>query len=143
VSLVNPRVILVTDRVDLDDQIWRTFLACGKQVHKAESGADLVDAVQNGKDEIITTVINKFESAVDKGLKDTSSNIFVLVDESHRSQYGSFHSKMRQIFENACYIGFTGTPLLKAEKATVLKFGDFIHKYPMQQSAAKISTFKR
>src|SRR5450755_1836805 len=133
-TIVNPRVILVTDRVDLDDQIWRTFLACGKQVHKAESGADLVDAVQNGKAEIITTVINKFESAVDKGLKDTSPNIFVLVDESHRSQYGSFHAKMRQIFENACYIGFTGTPLLKAEKATVLKFGDFIHKYPMQQA---------
>ncbi len=133
-TIVNPRVILVTDRIDLDDQIWRTFLACDKKVHKAESGADLVDAVQKGKAEIITTVINKFESAVDKGLKDTSPNIFVLVDESHRSQYGSFHSKMRQIFENACYIGFTGTPLLKAEKATVLKFGDFIHKYPMQQA---------
>ncbi len=133
-AIVNPRVILVTDRIDLDDQIWRTFLACDKKVHKALSGADLVDAVQNGKAEIITTVINKFESAVDRGLKDTNPNIFVLVDESHRSQYGSFHAKMRQIFENACYIGFTGTPLLKAEKATVIKFGDFIHKYPMQQA---------
>ncbi len=133
-SIINPRVILVTDRVDLDDQIWKTFLACGKQVHKAESGTDLVAAVRAGKADIITAVINKFESVAGKGFQAEDPNIFVLVDESHRSQYGSFHSKMRQIFPNACYIGFTGTPLLKAEKATVVKFGDFIHKYPMQQA---------
>jgi len=135
-TIINPRIILVTDRVDLDDQIWKTFLACGKQVHKAESGTDLVAAVKAGKADIITTVINKFESVVGKGFKDEDPNIFVLVDESHRSQYGSFHAKMRQIFPNACYIGFTGTPLLKAEKATVIKFGDFIHKYPMQQAVS-------
>jgi type I restriction enzyme, R subunit len=135
-TIINPRIILVTDRVDLDDQIWKTFLACGKQVHKAESGHDLVNAVKDGKADIITTVINKFESVVGKGFKDEDPNIFVLVDESHRSQYGSFHAKMRQIFPNACYIGFTGTPLLKAEKATVVKFGDFIHKYPMQQAVS-------
>ena len=133
-AIPNPRVILVTDRVDLDDQIWKTFIACGKKVHKAESGANLIAEVQKGKADIITTVINKFESAAGKYFTDTNPNVFVLVDESHRSQYGSFHSKMRQIFPNACYIGFTGTPLLKVEKATVLKFGDFIHKYPMQQA---------
>ena len=133
-AIVNPRIILVTDRVDLDDQIWKTFLACGKKVHKAESGADLIEAVHSDKFDVITTVINKFEAAVGKGFKDEDPNIFVLVDESHRSQYGSFHSRMRQLFPNACYIGFTGTPLLKAEKATVIKFGDFIHKYPMQQA---------
>lgn len=133
-AIINPRVILVTDRVDLDDQIWRTFLACGKDVQKAASGDDLVTMVKAGKADVITTVINKFESVAGKGFKDENPNIFVLVDESHRSQYGSFHAKMRQIFPNACYIGFTGTPLLKAEKATVVKFGDFIHKYPMQQA---------
>jgi type I restriction enzyme R subunit len=133
-AIINPRVILVTDRVDLDDQIWRTFLACGKDVQKAASGDDLVTKVKAGKADVITTVINKFESVAGKGFKDENPNIFVLVDESHRSQYGSFHAKMRQIFPNACYIGFTGTPLLKAEKATVVKFGDFIHKYPMQQA---------
>ena len=133
-AISDPRIVLVTDRIDLDDQIWRTFLACGKKVHKAESGADLVATIKAGKFEIITTVINKFEGALGKGTPDPNANIFVLVDESHRSQYGSFHSKMRQLFPNACYIGFTGTPLLKAEKATVVKFGDFIHKYPMQQA---------
>ena len=58
----------------------------------------------------------------------------MLVDESHRSQYGSIHSKMRQVFPNACYIGFTGTPLLKKEKETAHRFGDFIHKYSMRQA---------
>jgi type I restriction enzyme, R subunit len=133
-GIPNPRILLVTDRVDLDDQIWKTFVACGKTVHKASSGNDLVTTIQAGKIDIITTVINKFEAAAEQKMRDTNPNIFVLVDESHRSQYGSFHAKMRQIFPNACYIGFTGTPLLKAEKATVTKFGDFIHTYPMQQA---------
>jgi type I restriction enzyme, R subunit len=133
-SITNPRVILVTDRIDLDDQIWKTFLACGKKVHKADSGLDIISTIKAGKFDVITTVINKFESIAGQGFQDEDPNIFVLVDESHRSQYGSFHSKMRQIFPHACYIGFTGTPLLKAEKATVTKFGDFIHKYPMQQA---------
>ena len=63
-----------------------------------------------------------------------SSNVFVLVGESHRSQYGLAHAKMRQVFPNACYIGFTGTPLLKKEKSTATKFGGFIHSYPMRQA---------
>ena len=136
-AIANPHVVLVTDRVDLDDQLWGTFRACGKVVHKADSGADLVAAVRGeteDKADIITTVINKFESAAAGGYRDDDPNIFVLVDESHRSQYGSFHAQMRRLFPNACYIGFTGTPLLQIEKATVAKFGDFIHKYPMQQA---------
>src|SRR5258707_15216935 len=133
-GIPHPRIILVTDRVDLDDQIWNTFHSCGKTVHKATSGDDLVATIKAGKCDIITTVINKFDGAVETKFKDESPNIFVLVDESHRSQYGGFHSKMRQLFPKACYLGFTGTPLLKAEKATVKKFGDFIHKYPMQQA---------
>ena len=67
-------------------------------------------------------------------IKDEGINIFVLVDESHRSQYGSMHAKMAQVFPNACYIGFTGTPLTKAEKSTAAKFGSFIHNYPMRQA---------
>ncbi|GHO49176.1 type I restriction endonuclease subunit R [Ktedonospora formicarum] len=135
-TITKPRIILVTDRIDLDDQIWNTFVACGKKVHKAQSGADLVEKVKEGKFDIITTIINKFEAADNKKFKDENPNIFVLVDESHRSQYGSFNAKMRRIFPNACYIGFTGTPLLKAEKSTVAKFGDFIHKYPMQKAVS-------
>ncbi len=135
-AITNPRVILVTDRVDLDDQIWRTFQACGKKVHRAKSGADLVATLRRGKADVITAVINKFDGVAGQGFSDDDANLFVLVDESHRSQYGAFGAKMRLLFPNACFIGFTGTPLLKAEKATVAKFGDFIHTYSMGQAVA-------
>ena len=131
----NPKIVLVTDRVDLDDQIHKTFLACGKNVNKAKSGENLIDLIVNNKANIITTIIDKFESASKKRkIKDESHNIFVLVDESHRSQYGVAHAKMVNIFPKACYIGFTGTPLLKKEKSTANKFGGFIHKYTMNQA---------
>lgn len=134
-SIVNSKVILVTDRVDLDDQIYGTFKNCGKSVKKANSGKNLYELIHRNKANIITTVIDKFEIADSKfKFKDESSNIFVLVDESHRSQYGVAHDKMRKIFPNACYIGFTGTPLLKEEKSTAQKFGGFIHKYTMNQA---------
>ena len=134
-SVKNPRVVIVTDRLDLDDQIHKTFRACGKSVEKAGSGKHLVQLVSQGKADIITTIIDKFESASNShDLRDESSNVFVLVDESHRSQYGIAHAKMKQVFPNACYIGFTGTPLLKQEKSTATKFGGLIHKYPMRQA---------
>ncbi|MEO8392860.1 MAG: type I restriction enzyme endonuclease domain-containing protein, partial [Chloroflexota bacterium] len=69
-------------------------------------------------------------------LKDSNANVFVLVDESHRSQYGTSHARMEEVFPNGCYIGFTGTPLLKKEKSTALRFGGFIHKYTMRQAVA-------
>jgi type I restriction enzyme R subunit len=135
-SIENPKIILVTDRVDLDDQIYGTFKACGKHVTQAQSGEHLVDLVANNKANIITTIIDKFETATKKQkIRDESSNIFVLVDESHRSQYGVAHAKMHNVFPNACYIGFTGTPLLKKDKSTADKFGGFIYPtYSMSQA---------
>lgn len=141
-SIANPRIVLVTDRVDLDAQLWGTFKACGKSVARAEDGAHLVRLVRGKlkpgekRADIITTVINKFDQLARQNVADTGSNIFVLVDESHRSQYGTMHAKMQQVFPNACFIGFTGTPLTKAEKSTAKTFGDFIHKYPMRQAVA-------
>ena len=134
-TIKNPKVVIVTDRVDLDRQIWKTFLACRKSVERANSGNHLVQLVSQGKADIITTIIDKFESAASAHeLRDESNNVFVLVDESHRSQYGTAHAKMKQVFPNACYIGFTGTPLLKKEKSTATKFGGFIHTYPMRKA---------
>jgi len=134
-NIENPKVVLVTDRVDLDDQIYGTFKSCGKHVVQATSGEHLIDLVTNNKANIITTIIDKFETATQKRkVKDESANIFVLVDESHRSQYGISHAKMHNVFPNACYIGFTGTPLLKKDKSTAEKFGGFIHKYTMNQA---------
>lgn len=136
-NIHNPKIVLVTDRVDLDDQIYRTFRACGKSVVQAKTGEHLLELIAYNKASIITTIIDKFESASRKRkISDESSNIFVLVDESHRSQYGISHAKMQNVFPNACYIGFTGTPLLKKEKATATKFGGFIHKYTMNQAVA-------
>ncbi|MHB0960108.1 MAG: type I restriction endonuclease subunit R [Pirellulaceae bacterium] len=134
-TIRNPRVVIVTDRIDLDRQIWKTFLACRKSVERATSGCHLVQLVSQGKADIITTIIDKFEAAASThDLRDEGSNVFVLVDESHRSQYGLAHAKMKQVFPNACYIGFTGTPLLKQEKSTAIKFGGFIHTYSMRQA---------
>ncbi len=141
-SISNPHVILVTDRVNLDDQIYGTFHACGKSVVQAESGRHLVRLVTGRLDDderqadVITTVINKFDQAARQQIKDAGINIFVLVDESHRSQYGSMHTKMKKMLPNGCYIGFTGTPLTKREKSTAEKFGSFIHKYSMRQAVS-------
>jgi type I restriction enzyme R subunit len=134
-DIESPRIILVTDRVDLDKQIWGTFHACGKDPIKAKSGNDLVELLQESGTEVITTVINKFDSALSrKDFKNDSPNIFVLVDESHRTQYGLIHSKMKRILPRACYIGFTGTPLLKKDKSTAQKFGGFIDRYTIDQA---------
>lgn len=141
-AILNPKVVLVTDRIDLDRQIYRTFYACGKSVVQAQNGAHLVRLVTGqlkegeARGEVVTTVINKFEQAVRENASDPGINIFVLVDESHRSQYGLMHAKMMRVFPRACYIGFTGTPLTQAEKSTAEKFGSFIHKYPMRQAVA-------
>lgn len=134
-SIDSPRVVIVTDRISLDKQIFKTFVNCGKQVKKAKSGSDLVELLQDKGNEIITTIIDKFEIATKRAsFKDESQNIFVLVDESHRSQYGSSHANMKRIVPNASYIGFTGTPLMKSEKNTSKKFGGFIHKYTIDQA---------
>jgi type I restriction enzyme, R subunit len=134
-AINNPRVIIVTDRVDLDDQIWRTFSACGKTAEKANTGEHLVRLITEGKASVITTIINKFSTVKGKyGIKNDSPNIFVLVDESHRTNYGATAAQMRRVFPNACYLGFTGTPLLKNEKSTARKFGGFIHSYTMRQA---------
>lgn len=134
-SIIDPKIILVTDRVDLDDQIYKTFKACGKEVKRATSGENLFNLIEENKATIITTIINKFEAGLrKKNTKALNRNIFVLVDESHRSQYGVSHASMKRVFPNACYIGFTGTPLLKKEKSTAFKFGGFIHTYTMEQA---------
>ena len=137
-SIKNPRILVVTDRIDLDNQIHTTFQNCGKgdELAKATSGTNLLKLLQENKKTIITTIIDKFASASTnkQHIKINGNNIFVLVDESHRSQYGRTHAMMKIIMPEACYIGFTGTPLLKKDKSTAQQFGGFIHKYTMQHA---------
>lgn len=133
-----PRIILVTDRTDLDEQLGDTFKHCGITPVRATSGKNLLDLISEKKSSVITTLIHKFDKAAGiRNFHDDSSNIFVLVDESHRTQFGSFAAKMRQMFPKACYIGFTGTPLLKKEKNNFQRFGGLIRPtYTIAQAVA-------
>lgn len=141
-SIENPRIIIVTDRDDLDKQIKDTFKSCDLEPLRATSGAHLLELVQN-KAPLITTIINKFDTALrNSKLADDDPNIFVLVDESHRTQTGrygghsQFAAKMRRLLPKACYLGFTGTPLLKKEKNTLSTFGRLIHRYAIDEAVA-------
>jgi len=129
-EISNPRIVLVTDRDDLDKQLGNTFAACGLEANRATSGRNLLELVAEKKSGIVTTLIHKFDKAyaVNK-YRDESSDIFVLVDESHRTQFGSFAARMRQMFPNACYLGFTGTPLLKKEKNNFIRFGELVEPH--------------
>lgn len=160
-DIPNPKILLVTDRVDLDDQLTDTFRKCKKDVVQATTGAsetirkklagDEPDAETDAKatdginrkraprdtsllallheksDDIVTTVINKFDNALKSSAEPiTSPNLFILVDEAHRTQYGNLHISMRRLFPKACFLGFTGTPLMKDEKNTARQFGGLI-----------------
>lgn len=131
-SACHPRLVLVTDRKELDRQIAATFAHTRLNPARATSGRNLVELLDNGKADIITTIINKFSTAEKQERKILSRDVFLLVDESHRSNYGLLATRMRTVFPNACYIGFTGTPLMKKEKNTMAKFGRLIHKYTIK-----------
>lgn len=125
--IIEPKVVLITDRVDLDDQIFRTFQNCGVQIKQANSGQDLISTLQDSKAVVVATTIHKFDSVVNvKNLKFESNDIILLVDEAHRSQYGESNSKVHKVFPNACFIGYTGTPLTEKERHTMKKFGPII-----------------
>jgi type I restriction enzyme R subunit len=131
----NPKIILVTDRIDLDDQITGTFRKCGMFVENATTGQRLVELMESKSDAVVTTVINKFEAAVKKITRPLESHdIFVLVDEGHRTQHGTFNIEMQKTLPNACFIAFTGTPLFKKDKSTAAKFGGMIDAYTVDQA---------
>ena len=131
-SACHPRVVIVTDRRELDGQIAATFSHTRLNPARATSGRHLVELVNSSKADVVTSIINKFNTVERQETKNYSRDVFVLVDESHRSNYGLMATKMRSVFPNACYIGFTGTPLMKREKNTMSKFGKLIHKYTIK-----------
>lgn len=136
-SIRNPKIILVTDRTDLDIQITGTFRKCGMFVENASTGRRLVELLESKSDAVVTTIINKFVAAIKK-IKEplTSPDIFVLVDEGHRTQYGTFNVEMQKTLPNACYIAMTGTPLFKKDKNTLAKFGGIIDSYTVDEAVA-------
>ncbi|MFB7140941.1 type I restriction endonuclease subunit R [Gottfriedia sp. NPDC056225] len=136
-ELENPTILVVTDRKDLDSQITNTFKRCGfPNPTQASSVAALKKLLQRGPGLTIMTTIQKFQDDNSEEYKNitTASNIFVLVDESHRTQYKGLATNMHTAMPNACYLGFTGTPIDKKDKSTVKTFGSYIDTYTIQQA---------
>ncbi|TKH20276.1 type I restriction endonuclease subunit R [Bacillus wiedmannii] len=137
-ELKNPTIVVVTDRKDLDDQITNTFRRCGfPNPQQAESVAQLRQLLQQGTGSTIMTLVQKFqEDAETQEFKNLSiaENIFVMIDESHRSQYGGLATIMKSAMPNACYMAFTGTPIDKEDKSTKRTFGPYIDKYTIEQA---------
>lgn len=130
---LHPQVLVITDRIELDSQIHKTFNHSRLKADRAASGKHLVELISNHSADIITSLVHKFDTAAKHQEPVLSKNIFVLIDESHRTQYGELHIKMKKVFPNACYLGFTGTPLMKKDKSTMFKFGGrIIHKYTIK-----------
>ena len=133
-DIAAPRILLVTDRRDLERQIKDTFVSCDLEPVRATTGRDLLEKLRAGL-RLLTTVINRFDTAMRVGQEpDEDEDIFILVDESHRTQQGGFAAQMRTLLPRACYLGFTGTPILKRDKSTAARFGGIIHKYTIDQA---------
>ena len=123
----NARFVLVCDRINLVKQLRDNFINTGMQPSEATTGKGLITLLKNDGETIITSTVNKFETAARGRTKITDNNIFLLIDESHRSHTGEFHNMMTEVLPNAIKIGFTGTPLLRKDKNnTYRKFGNLI-----------------
>lgn len=148
------RVLLITDRTELDEQIEKVFNGVNEQIYRTRSGADLISTLNASEEWLICSLVHKFRAAdsdseddeattefikelqatVPKDFK-AKGNIFVFVDEAHRTQSGKMHTAMKALLPDAMFIGFTGTPLLKADKATSIEtFGTFIHTYKLDEA---------
>lgn len=144
-ALKECRVVVVTDRIDLETQLSRNFMTGGafgssiatqKEGEKSRSlsGRDLAKRIGTGTERITFTLVHKFNSASKlPECHNESPNLIVLVDEGHRSHGGETHERMKKALPKASYIAFTGTPLLKDEK-TANKFGPIVHAYTMQRA---------
>ena len=140
-SLKRCRIVVVTDRIDLETQLSGTFASSGELTGKkdisaaiASSGKRLAEQIGHGTERIIFSLIQKFNTATKLPMcHNDSSDIIVLIDEGHRSQGGENHTRMRHALPNASLVAFTGTPLLKNDKTTN-KFGPIVHAYTMQRA---------
>jgi type I restriction enzyme R subunit len=142
----NARVAIVTDRDELDKQISRVFNDVGEQIHRASSGRDLIAQLGKAKPRLLCSLVHKFgrkdEEDFDEYLESIKNNpiqtmgeIYVFVDEAHRTQSGKLHLLMKAILKDAIFIGFTGTPLLQKDKKTTHSvFGRYIHTYKFNEA---------
>lgn len=132
-GLGNPTILVITDRTDLDDQISATFRRAGfRNPEQARTVRHLGELLAQGNGQTILTTINKFYAR--EVLHYEGEDLFVLVDEAHRSQYKALAARMRAALPNATFIAFTGTPISKKDKSTLRTFGPYLHKYTIEQS---------
>lgn len=148
------RVLIITDRTELDEQIEKVFLGVNENIVRTDSGADLVERLNKAEDSLICSLVHKFGGKGDEnedgaeGAKEfieslgklppgfsAKGDLHVFVDECHRTQSGELHKAMKALLPNAIFIGFTGTPLLKADKQKSIEvFGRYIHTYKFDQA---------
>lgn len=151
----NPRVLIVTDRDELDEQIEKTFNGVDEHIVRTKSGKDLVDRLNKYDDSLMCSLVHKLgrrggeatEKDYDKYIEELKNSLptdfsakgslVVMVDECHRTQSGKLHLAMNVLMPNAIFIGFTGTPLLKKDKQNSINiFGSFIHTYKYNEGVA-------
>lgn len=149
------RVLIVTDRDELDEQIEKTYIGVNEKIVRTKSGRDLIDRLNKYDDSLICSLVHKFgkrggevsDADYDKYIEElhkslppdfkAKGDLCVFVDECHRTQSGKLHAAMEAIMPNAVFIGFTGTPLLKKDKATSIEvFGTYIHSYKYDEAVA-------
>lgn len=153
-NITNARVLIITDRDELDKQIENVFKGVNEAIYRTTSGQDLINKLNNTTPWLLCSLIHKFgkkdkaddadyNSYIEELKRSVHSDfsakgdIYVFVDECHRTQSGTLHHAMKEILPNAVFIGFTGTPLLKKDKHnTINVFGDYIHTYTFQKAVA-------
>jgi type I restriction enzyme R subunit len=152
-NIENSRVLIVTDRTELDEQIETVFLGVNEKIHRCKSGAELVQLLNVNEKPLMCSLIHKFGSRVEGASSSDAASfieqlkksmpsdfaakgdIYIFVDECHRSQAGIMHKAMKEIVPGATLIGFTGTPLLRTDKTmTIAQFGPYIHTYKFDEA---------
>lgn len=135
--------LVMTDREDLDDQIWRTFIGCAvtdEKTPRASSGKELEEILRSNH-RFVFSLIHKFNQPVTSPYSERD-DIIVISDEAHRTQAGKFARNMRLALPNASFIGFTGTPLFKHDQLTRRIFGNYVSRYDFKRSEEDHSTVK-
>ncbi len=154
-SISDARVLIITDRTELDEQIEKVFMGVNENIKRTQSGADLRQALLNSTDRLVCSLVHKFgssdteedsnDSDIDDYVKEIAEHLsdgfqpkgefFVFVDECHRTQSGKLHKAMKTLLPDAMLIGFTGTPLLKSDKQRSIEtFGPYIHTYKYDEA---------
>jgi type I restriction enzyme R subunit len=153
-NVTGSRVLIITDRTELDEQIEKVFTGVDEEIYRTSSGADLVATLNVPNPWLICSLVHKFgrhgdsdDGATDDFIEElkksltsdfhAKGDVFVFVDECHRTQSGKMHEAMKLILPEALFIGFTGTPLMKKDKKKSIEiFGSYIHTYKFDQAVS-------